>query len=397
MVADVAVRVPGRPSLRIAGRRLQSQPAGVSRVVAGLLVALFVVAGARMVLGAFESSAQYRAAERNANGGPAAFEVYAPDVPDVAGLADRLESVDGVIAAYPQWRVITQCSETAPCLEAFVGQCRDLAAAVPGAVGCRDDRIAWLDTVANRPVGLGATTTWASPASEQLTAPPQGGTVTLDTPRPDQLITSRASEFAVQERIQAQIFIPIGTPGIAELVEATVADTAVPVAVQADPRVLDEQGLRDVVSAITPTSDVYDPWADDSYGFVSGLRALTWVVAGFVLSIGLLGFAVATIDRTVARRAEMVSLQLLGTGRGVIRAAQWWEAAVPLVIGVVIAIGAGSAVGSVYLSIAGGPAGTAWTSIGVLTLVSALAAVAVAGLTVIACAPRIRPELIRRA
>jgi hypothetical protein len=124
---------------------------------------------------------------------------------------------------------------------------------------------------------------------------------------------------------------------------------------------------------------------------VSGLGPLVWGVAALVLGIGLVGFAIATIDRTVSRRAEMVSLQLVGTGRGVIRAAQWWEAAVPLTLGVLLAIVTGSAVGFAYLAVAGDTAFVPWGSIG------ALAGVSVAAVTVAACAPRIRADLIRRA
>nr|MCW2727294.1 hypothetical protein [Aeromicrobium sp.] len=393
VVAAVVVRVPGRPSLRIAGRRLEAQPAGVSRIVAGLLVALFVVAGSRVVLTVFEDSTQYRAADRTANGGPAAYEVVAPDV-DVQDLATRLESVGGVIAAYPQWTVISGCRTGQPCLNAFVGRCADLEAAVPDALGCRDDRPAWLDDVPPDVMDLGATITWSS-SNQDPTAALQGPAVTLDTPAPDRVITS-TSRHAVSDGMQAQLFIPISTPGVSDVLNTAPVDSVVPLAAQVDPRVLSEEGLQEAATALAPTAQAYDPWEDGSYDFVSGLRALTWSVAALVLSIGLLGFTIATIDRAVSRRAEMVSLQLLGTGRGVIRAAQWWEAAVPLVVGVVMAIGAGSAVGYGYAATAGTP-GPPWASIGLLLAVSSAAAVGVAGLTVAACAPRIRAELIRRA
>ncbi len=116
-----------------------------------------------------------------------------------------------------------------------------------------------------------------------------------------------------------------------------------------------------------------------------------------MLATGLVGFAIATIDRSVARRSEMVALQLIGTSRGTIRAAQWWEAAAPLVVGVVIAVATGSAVGRGYLAFSEERAPVPWQSLGGLAAVGIVASIGVAALTVVACAPRIRPELIRRA
>lgn len=389
LIADVVLRASGRPSLRIAGRRLQVQSAGVSRIIAGLLVALFVVSGGRMVLGAFEDSPQYRAADRAAHEGPATYEVVSQDA-DPEALAEEVASVDGVLGAYPGWRVTTGCEGGASCLEAFVGTCDDVIATVPDAVGCRDDRPSWLDEVASEHE-LESTMTWMN--WDDLS----GVIATASTPTRTDVITSDAGGHAVGDAMQARVFLPVTTPGIAPVVESSSSNALVAVTVQVDPQIIGLAEVSDVAQGIYADAEVYDPWMDDSYEFITGLRSLTWTLAAVVLAIGLLGFAVATIDRAVSRRAEMVSLQLVGTGRGVIRAAQWWEAAVPLVVGVILAIGAGAAVGYGYLSFAGSTAVVPWQSIGTLAAISAAAAIGVAGLTVIACAPRIRAELIRRA
>jgi putative ABC transport system permease protein len=395
LMGDLVVRFTQRPSLRIAGRRLQGQPAGVSRIVAGLLVGLFVVAGARMVLGAFETSPQYRAADRAAHGGVVGYDVIGADDSTGLGardLARRVASLDGVLTAYPSWQVSTACGETGPCLSAFVGTCADLRIAVPGAVGCRDDEPAWLDSGPDPAQGEGdAQFTWGTGTSEGGVAAPS---VTVAAPPRDRVISSAQDEYAVGNALQGRIFLPEQTPGIAGVLDSQ--DTYTSVAVTVDASVLSLAALKDELRDIAPGAEAYDPWEDDSYDFVAGLRALTWGIGALVLAIGLIGFAVATIDRAVSRRAEMVALQLIGTSRGVIRAAQWWEAVVPLVAGVVIAVGTGSAVGYGYLAIAE-RAAVPWESIGVLAAVSAVASIGVAGLTVLACAPPIRAELIRRA
>jgi hypothetical protein len=121
-----------------------------------------------------------------------------------------------------------------------------------------------------------------------------------------------------------------------------------------------------------------------------------WAVAAVVLAVGLLGFAIAALDRTIDRRAEMVSLQLVGTPRRVIRAAQWWEAALPLALGLPLAVLLGWSAGSGYLALGGALEAQPWESVLALAGVSVAAALVVAGLTVIACAPRLRADLIRR-
>lgn len=74
--ADLLVRSASRPAALIAGRRLQAQPAGVTRIVAGLLIGLFLVTGSRAVVVAFEDSTQYqRAALAETTGQIAQFNV----------------------------------------------------------------------------------------------------------------------------------------------------------------------------------------------------------------------------------------------------------------------------------------------------------------------------------
>ncbi|MCU1675924.1 MAG: hypothetical protein JWM93_682, partial [Frankiales bacterium] len=396
VIGGFLVRIPGGPALRIAGRRLQSQPAGVSRIVAGLLIGLFVVSGGRMVLGAWEGTPQYQAADRSAHGGQIAYDVYVDPSSDAEALATRITTVDGVRAAYPRWQLSTACGPKGPCISAFVGTCADLVASVPDATGCRDEQVAWLDHVGTEPGARpGSTIAWTTGGQEGDGASDPG--IALPAPGRDSVITAGGPQYATGDAMQAQVFIPADTPGVRDVLGALAADTAVPVAVEVDAGTLSQAGLRGAVRGLDPSADVVTPWDDDDYDFVSGLRALMWAVAAVVLAVGLLGFAIATIDRTVSRRAEMVSLQLVGTGRGVIRAAQWWEAAVPLSLGVLLALASGSAVGLAWLSIGDGLDVVPWGSIGALAAVSVAAAVAVAGLTVVACAPRIRAELIRRA
>ncbi|KRC64939.1 hypothetical protein ASE12_09305 [Aeromicrobium sp. Root236] len=396
LIADILVRVQGRPSLRIAGRRLQTQPAGVSRIVAGLLIGLFVVAGGRMIVGSWEDTTQYRDADRAIHQGPLRYDVeaYGATRDD---LAVAFSSLDGVVGAYVDRGVHTKCTGDggSPCLEGFVGTCRDLKAAIPDATGCRDDRVAWL-AAANADNTLGRSIQWYGPGPEDQAGP----TERTPVPSSDAIITSKASPYSVVSAMNAEVFIPIGTPGMKALADAERENTQFGTVVQVDPNKLSASQVRAALHVIDPRAESYADQSSEFYAtlnFVAGLRALVWGVAAVVLAIGLLGFAIATVDRSVARRAEMVSLQLAGTPRRVIRAAQWWEAGLPLLVGVALAVGAGTAVGAALLVLGDSYDAAPWGSVLWLGAVSFVAAIGIAGVTVAACAPRIRAELIRRA
>lgn len=136
-------------------------------------------------------------------------------------------------------------------------------------------------------------------------------------------------------------------------------------------------------------------WDFQAYDYAAGLRALVWSIAAVILSVGLLSFAVAAIDRAMSRRREVVGLQLVGVPPSVLRRVQWIEAGLPIVVGTMLAIGLGLFGGATYLSLGGelasAPVGQALALAGI----AALSALLIAGLTVLGASPRLRPELIR--
>ena len=385
LLADLMVRVPGRPSVRIAGRRLQSQPAVMARIVSGLLIGLFVVSGARSVVGAFEDTNQYIAAERAMFEGPAMYSVGIPARMDPVLAARMVEAAPGVTGIVVDRTVRSGCNRTATaCEEAFVGTCADVALLVPDATGCRDDQASWLRS--NRGEDPAAFT-WRSTRS--------GGPdpIRLAAPAPDSVITSEEDPYEVSDILQAGVFIPLETAGFRALSQHGRPQlTAL-----ADPGTASETALTEAIAPWRPRGYVFPLFSVADYRFVAGLRAMVWAVAAVVLTVGLLAFAISAVDRAVSRRAEMVSLQLLGTPRRVIRAAQWWEALLPLALGLPGAVLLGWAVGSGYLFLGGALRASPWQSTLALGAVATAAAVLIAGLTVVASAPRVRADLIRRA
>jgi len=376
LVADAALHLTSRPTVRIAARRLQSQPAGMTRVVAGLLLGLFVVAGARGVVTAWEQQSSYVVAERAVHGGPQLLNAHLPRVVPAEGEA-ILEQLPAVRDAITDQRVRTRCGIDAPCFSAFVGTCVDLAALDPTVSGCRDDTIAWLGEY-ERPTDV-TTLTWLPESRESR---PER----LSLPAPQATIASD-DEMAA---LQAEVFIPVTTPGIARLTRTHEAEYTV----LADPG---PAALEQVQRAANRMKGGAFGYAiPEEYHFVAGLRALVWSVAAVILSVGLLAFAISAIDRAVTRRAEVVSLQLVGVPPRTLRATQWYESLLPLALGLPLAIGMGWWAGSAFLALDGTLEATPWRSATGLAAISVGAAVLVAGLTVVAASPRIRADLIRR-
>src|SRR5690606_6501260 len=102
-------------------RRLEAQPAGTARVIAALLVGLFLVTGARYVVAAFESTPQYRAAAYDVEHGErASAEVRTPRV---AALVQGLRADPAIrdVVALP----VLRGGQNGP--EAVVATCADLA------------------------------------------------------------------------------------------------------------------------------------------------------------------------------------------------------------------------------------------------------------------------------
>jgi hypothetical protein len=379
LIAGALVHVP-HPTVRLAGRRMQAQPAGVQRVVAGLLAALFVITGARMVLVAFEEADRSYAAARTAMaGGPQKIHVDAPRGHDGA--------VEAALRAHPlvdrvaaDQYVSTPCrGARSRCLTAFIGTCGELVEALPGVTGCRDGEAAFVGENASmggwEPVPR---LTWRA-----------NGPHTLTTPTP---ATTLAHEYSDDDLVYANVFLPESTPGVADLVSGSrpawmVSATGGPTAAAQ---------LRAALRDAAPQVSVVPEWLAADTVYIDTMRRGLSLLATLVVSIGLLSFVLGGIDRALSRRSESARLQVFGTPRRTIRNAQWIEALLPLLVGVPLAAGLGSFAGATFLHLGSGDeVATPYTGVVAVVGATMIGSVLVAGLTVIAAAPKLRPELIR--
>jgi putative ABC transport system permease protein len=367
------------PAQRIAVRRLEAQPAGVARIIAALLVGLFLATGARFVLVAFESTPQYVSQARGVEQGQR-VTVLAPQS-EAADVSARLADVDGVrdVVDLPTLTV----ADTG--VQALVATCADLARVAPTVEGCRDGEAMWLNdfdagyvTDGRSPAVRDGMVTWST-SSDNLDAE-QIEVVRLPLDLPT--FPADRSSYDALAPVYAGAIIPPSLVG--DLPAATEHTFLV---VGGPGRGLDGELFRDgfFVNSSAGSAD---------YDFVATMRSVIWIVAGVVLAVGLLALTVSTIDRGAQRRKEIVALQLVGLGRGVLRRAQGLETAVPVVIGSVLAVGLGALSGATYLSIDDSSV-IPWEQTLVLGVVAVAGGLGVALVSMISCAPRVRPEEIR--
>ncbi|WP_392425343.1 FtsX-like permease family protein [Barrientosiimonas humi] len=375
LTADLLLRVATRPSLLVAARRLQAQPAGVTRTVAALMIGVFVVVGARGVLVAFETTPQYLEAKRSLESEQRLWTTAS--VAETPRAIEEGRALPGArsVTALP----VVQLAE--PGVDpngsppggyignALVATCADLRRVAPQLRGCVDGRPTNLWPVGDRDLVARATV--------------QSRSVGAEVPVVGTPVQARGEDPLGQN---FAMVIPPSAPGIAALLPRTDRDVRV---VAGPGRDLIEGPSPDANHAFLSSADL------GSYDFVESLRRALWTVAGTILALGLLGLAITLIDRALVRRRELTSLRLVGTSPGTLRGAQWWEAALPIVAGGVLSVLAGALAGSAYLTPAAPEIGYPWGAVTGLLAAIAAGAVVVAALTAVATTTRIRPEEIR--
>jgi putative ABC transport system permease protein len=360
----------GRPlgaASRIAVRRLEAQPAGVARIIGALLVGLFLVTGARYVLVAFESTPQYLQAERNIEDEQRVSLMAQQHRVDT--VAERAAAVDGVRDVIDLPTLNAGRFGTT----AVVATCADLARVAPRIQGCRDGEAMWIDRSIGNVIGKRSELAWRAGDVHRRTV------LTTPTDLPNM---GNTNSWDALDPLWADAIIPPDQVG--ELPP----DASHMLLVTGPPG-------RDLLERLNAVDlPIYTSADYSEYDFVAAMRGIIWTIAAVVLGVGLLALTIATVDRAVQRRKEVVALQLVGVAPRVVRRAQLLETAVPLTIGIVLAVGLGALGGATFLTLDETIA-MPWTQTWRLAATGVLGGLVVAGVCMLAATPRLRPEEIR--
>ena len=387
LLADLLHRHAPGPAGLIAARRLQAQPAAVVRVVAVLMIGLFLVMGARCVVVAFERTPQYEATARSLEVRQLVILSAGPGRAE--RVAERARRVDGVRSVVILPTLSGNLGERLRRDElgtetAIVATCADLERMEPGLTGCVDGQVLgnWAlyggDPGARSPITV--TTQRGGPGG--LADRP-----TLNISSPEASVRVPGGREAGSYTAQFSVILPPDHPGVRPLLAGAQRQIAV---VGAPGR-----GLGDrLFAADLPVATTFEDYA--FYDFTGSLRTIVWTIAAVILGVGLLTFAIAAIDRALTRRREIASLQVLGTSPALLRRSQWLEVALPTGVGCLLAIGAGFFAGSTYLRLDGSTlGGYPWSSGLTLAAVAVAASALLAAVTVLAATHRLSPEQIR--
>jgi hypothetical protein len=400
----------------LAGRAMQTDAAGASRVVAGLGVAVFLVVAGLGTLGAVENTPQNRYALQVVGDGPQRIWLWAGAAGDTGARlsADDLSSlsrVPGVHGVIPQFGAQADCgadAEHGGCPQVFVGTCAELALGM-AVTGCDDGRAARI---------VADTTGLATDLDVYVPEPFQGATLPLLLDTGDGTRVTRA--------------IPLAEPPVVEDVAGTLrtwvwaADGVafVPVAFVRDV-VGDPQRVDVVADGGTAVQQRVAAWAQqhghtaEAYPTgdldqVRAARVVVWTLCGIALGVALLVLALTAADRAIERRRNVARQIAVGVPARVLRAGQLLQVLVPLTVAVALAVGAGLVLLRGYAHVAGTTqvgAGSgsgvvrglaeihqlvapgSWVALGAVVLVGALL---VALSTVPLIRTRLTPELLRR-
>ena len=380
LVAAVMLRLGRAPSVRIAARRLQYQPAAATRIIASVLVALFMLSMVRPLVGGYNQDPVYLADHLAATTGPQILQVSLPEGVDVPA-ARRILREQGVtkISFGTYLRTREGClSETdrKTCTRAQVTSCWGLAAMDLVVPGCRDGQAAWLSD--RRPD--------AGPV-QLIVDSDQQGAITISVP------TRRAPATRNPNNLPADIpelFIPFDAPGVQEFL----AHRPVSLVVEGPGGIGVEATLKAALEAEIDDVFVTTTRAFANYVQTRNIVLVLNVATLAVLLLGLLSFALASIDQVLARRVSLTSLLVLGVPTRTLRTAQIWETLVPLGLGLPLAIGLGWFTGSGAHVMADQP--TVWSPVLGLASVALVGVVATTCLLVVAGIPRIQSQNIRR-
>jgi len=381
LIASCLLRFGQGPLTTLVGRRLQAQPASATRVIAALMMGLFIVIGARGVLVVFLATPQYVVAADFVEREQTA-EVTAT-VPELQRTINDLGALEGVrdVVAFPvaQGAPPKAAADGSDSVTVVVATCAELATTTRGLPGCSDEA----------PSLVGDPWIMAPDAATLQVRASSGNAA--DGPAVD--VDLRRAGIIAPEAFEREVGALAGTPAI-------VVPPRTPglpaVLTQTDRLVVAHAGPgRGLYERVEAAGYLYNSSVDlENYDFVQGMLTMVWILAAVVIAIGLATFTIAGIDRAIGRRRELTALRLIGTPHRLLRRAQWLEAAMPTVLGSALAIAAGAYAGAAYLQ-RSDSLDVSMGSTLTLAAVAIVTSLLLAWVTTVGTAARLDPEHIR--
>jgi hypothetical protein len=328
----------GSPSWQLAIRRLQLDSGTASRVVSGLVVVLAGTILIQGVITSLGSGGDRRESPAGVTAVPVRVHTTAAHEAEVAELAT---SAAGVTGTHPvrnmtfrsgqeqDYGVVGDC--VALKARADIGDCSDgdVFSVVPAEGAAAPTGRVQLQGYSHGRELPGPE--WTIPGNVRVVRP--GNTFTIDS-----------------------LLVTPGALGGLTLPDSSVA---VYVAGTGDPKVLADDVARAVGplawNATVSTSDYLNDYAERDERMVASFRAVLLTAALFVLAVAAMSLLMLSIEQISERRRPLAALSAAGVPIGVLARGSLWQTAIPVVVGVVLAVAAGLGLTAPILRLADRP------------------------------------------
>ncbi|MFF5281487.1 FtsX-like permease family protein [Streptomyces sp. NPDC013171] len=356
-------RLRGGPvAWQLAVRRLQLSSGTAARAVSGIVVAATGAIALQMLFQAMETQFTQYSGEDTSRA-QIALGFDAGNADDARGKIDRVrrtEGVSGVIGVVEShvWRPgpLKQGEEFSPMVALRVGDCASLGefATLPS---CTDgDVFVFLahgkqgnpdDAFVTKAVRPGAMVALSDPHPHPSSPKgAKGAPAQWRVPADARTVDSRPDPTGMYE------YGVLATPKA--LAGAVLDDPRAQVMVRLDPAVPDAADLvRNTADAIDPTAWVRTLKDTERDAAFSSVR--TGILVGSTLTMLLVAASllVATLEQLRDRKRLLSSLVAFGTRRSTLSWSVLWQTAVPIVLGLVLAVAGGLGLGVVLLKMGG--------------------------------------------
>lgn len=353
LVATGLARVTGSLPVLLGARRIQTEAAGISRVVTGLVLLVFAGGFAQGALAAVKADVVADSVKWQPHLRSTVMVV--PGLDDASHLAPSVWStIPGVTGVLGLRQLVgPPVDEGAGAIaaegpSAVVATCADLSALLAQPpVGCREGVAYELppdpDLPAPAPDPTG-TVKLVDQSAMQDTDPATGklrhAPVVATIPRPTQTLQVQGVQ-SFSNTFSANIVLPPGTPELAGL--ATTGSQQYFLLTDGSPRTI--EAVRTAAARIDPrlwvsTAAEFNSASSDVEGYHFPLYTVLigWGTA-LALLVAFASVAVATVDRAVERRRHVAMQTAIGVPATTVRRAQLVQVLVPYGVGILCATG----------------------------------------------------------
>ncbi|WP_343449760.1 FtsX-like permease family protein [Micromonospora oryzae] len=376
-LVDLAVRrLRGGPvPWQLAVRRLQLDSATSARLVSGVAVAVAGSIGLQMLVAGVEAQFTTRTGQDTSRA--QAFVTF-DDVPDPDAALARLAAAPGVARSAGTSTTVAIGSDVSQAATLRIGDCATLA------------EYARLGPCADGDVFLAQ-----PPAGEQqLTGFDPGDRVTL---------SGNETAWTLPRRLRAVPSVPdpvgwshtslLVTPGAADAAWTGLRAQALLSLDPADPDALER--VRNAAAEVDVRAQVMA--LDEERQATQFVNVKRGLFVGVVVTLLLLGASmlVGVLEQLRERRRLLAMLAAVGTPRRTLGLSVLWQAAVPVLVGLGLAVAFGLGLGAVLLRMVGAPVSMSWPVVGLGAALGGGVVLLVTGASLPALWRLTRPEGLR--